>query len=424
MHTKILYILCMMILISGMNQQVFAQIDYIESSLAPQISASEITIRENITNLILTKSIKGVGDKVEVKYTIKTPKVDNYEFILALDSSGSMGQSGNPLMENAIAFAVPKFLNELTEKYPDKRIKISILSWDDDIDFAYGDRFENQNSHNAKLMPIQIAVNDIMTNPVFKENDENDYYFKCLEMEYTNISKAIESSLDIFKTNPTEQYERTSRCILLVIGDGEHNKCSSELLQKAKYMGIPIFAIGLEINKESSLFNHLMDICDNDVTRFQNCILDPAVINEGLLQAFNNFFSRAISSPVALDVSITDFFSNYLLPEKMALFEIVGTGESYRIKITEQKLSSGDTSVDIDIPFGLIPNTITEITLDFDPLLTQLNESISNLTKTRISYTWFNGQKFIILLPENALMLGDNTWSNKAKALRRLLLIM
>lgn len=424
MHKKILYVLCI-ILLTGMNQQAFGQINYIESSLVPQISTSEITASESTTNLVLTKSIRSVGDKVEVKYAIKTPQVDNYEFILALDSSGSMGQSGDPLKENAIAYAVPKFLNELTKNYPNKTIDISILSWDDDIDFAYGDRFENLNPHNAKLMPIQIAANDIMTYPVFKKNNENNYFFKCLEREGTNISKAIESSLDIFKSNPTEQYNRTSRCILLVIGNSEYEKCSSELLQRAGNMGIPIYAIGLDINERSSLLNHLMDICNNDTTRFQSCISSSVDIQENLLQAFNKFFSKTISEPVARDVSITDFFSNYLLPEKMALFEIVGTGESYRSEITERKLPNGDASVEINIPFGLIPNTITEITLDFDPLLTQLNESVfPNSTKTKISYNWFNGQEYVILLPDNELIFGDNTWSNKAKALRRLLLIM
>jgi len=64
-----------------MNQQAFGQINYIESSLVPQISTSEITARDNTTNLVLTKSIRSVGDKVEVKYAIKTPQVDNYERI-------------------------------------------------------------------------------------------------------------------------------------------------------------------------------------------------------------------------------------------------------------------------------------------------------------------------------------------------------
>jgi len=65
-----------------------------------------------------------------------------------------MAYGGNSKQAEAVIYAVPKFLEESTNTYKDKNISMSVLSWDDDIDFAYSD-INNRNPGNAKVEKLK-----------------------------------------------------------------------------------------------------------------------------------------------------------------------------------------------------------------------------------------------------------------------------
>ncbi len=68
-------------------------------------------------------------------------------FILALDSSASLKFSKESEQAWAIIEAVPNFIEKTISKYPNKNFNISIVSWDNDTDFAYKD-FNNKYPKN------------------------------------------------------------------------------------------------------------------------------------------------------------------------------------------------------------------------------------------------------------------------------------
>ncbi len=90
------------------------------SYLTLKVTGEEETVRHLDTGVNVTKSVTATGSKLRFKYDIGIPPVDDYYFILALDSSGSMGYGGNPKEGEAVIYAVPKFIEETNKTYQDK----------------------------------------------------------------------------------------------------------------------------------------------------------------------------------------------------------------------------------------------------------------------------------------------------------------
>lgn len=112
-----------------------------------------ISANDTVTNVSVNKTIIGTSDKPRLVFEIITPEVDYFDFVLALDSSGSFGLGGNPDFGKAVAGAVLPFLEETKRKYPNKTFRVSIVSWDDDIDFALGN-LANRNPSRANLLAL------------------------------------------------------------------------------------------------------------------------------------------------------------------------------------------------------------------------------------------------------------------------------
>lgn len=76
---------------------------------------------------------------------------------------------------------------------------------------------------------------------MFGEESGKEYFYKSSPREHTNISKAIEASIDIFKNNEPNYANRTSRFIILVVGESEYDPCNKDLIQKAEKEGYSIY---------------------------------------------------------------------------------------------------------------------------------------------------------------------------------------
>jgi hypothetical protein len=374
-----------------------------KSSITLQVIGSEGTNRDSYSNVTVTKAVRGIGDKLEFKYSIKTPKVDDFDFVLALDSSGSMGVVGEPEQGKAVAFAVPEFIKNTIELNSDKNFKMSIISWDDNIDFAYGNDFNNTVPKNAKLVPIKKAEEDIKilessAKPVFGEDVGKDYYYKSGSREHTNISKAIEASIDVFSNNPPNYWNRTSRFVILVVGESEYDPCNENLIKKAEEGGYPIYVIGMPFNEKNDMLDHLSrDICYNNSSklRLQTTSSPTNELKGALLNALNQALLNATCEPVAQDVRFVESFYRYLpLGEKVSA-KTVGKQDTdiENIAISKDNLT-GISRIEFQLPFDLDPDTTTELTLYSGLELSVPLPTIGNITAqpSKISYKWLRNK--------------------------------
>ena len=145
--------------------------------------------------------------------------------------------------------------------YKNKNISISIISWDDDIDFAYSE-LDNKDPGKAKVVKIKKAQEE-MNDSVFNEIDSN-YFYRCNEKDHTNLSKAIEASIKILDNNTENFYHRTSKFIILVTGASEYDGCDNRLIELAREKGYPVFVISMDLlDKKSNMFRDLENLSDN-----------------------------------------------------------------------------------------------------------------------------------------------------------------
>ena len=179
--------------------------------------------KEPNTNVIVNKTLDGINGYPNLIYKIKTPKVDYFDFVLALDSSGSFSYGQEKSEAHAVVGAVPLFIKDITNKknYKNKSINLSIISFDDNIDFAYAvlnktDPFKNKEIKLAKPINVTEVNRDLeYHDDVFGENTDNfDYYAN--ETEFTNLSVPIAASIDILDGVKQDRLHRISKFMILM----------------------------------------------------------------------------------------------------------------------------------------------------------------------------------------------------------------
>ncbi len=181
-----------------------------------------------ISNMI--KQVDGNDKQVQLIYNIVTPKIIHYDFILALDSSGSFGEKST--QSKAVVRDIPRFLSKLPIYYPDAYFNISVVSWDDNIDFAYDKRRGYVNINKKIPLPYELAPLENVTSNFA----ELGVLYKNKQTESTDYSVPIQASLDILnnpENAPTDPLH-TKRFIVLVTGNGEYKPCSSDLINETR----------------------------------------------------------------------------------------------------------------------------------------------------------------------------------------------
>jgi hypothetical protein len=367
------------------------------------------TSSDQSTGVNVTKIVEGVGGKPLIRYEIKTPNVDDFEFVLALDSSGSFGSGGEIDQGDAVVYAIPKFINGILnnqikdKKYQNKKFNISILSWDDDIDFAYSN-LRNKIPENAKLVPIANAKNDTEINRVFAEvyelNEQEDFSGKYYigESEGTNISLAIESSLAILNTtnNPLNINKRTHRFIILVVGPSEYPRVKPELIEAIKKSNIPVYVVGIDIRGNSRMMSDLEEISDskNYSQRFKNIKAIGDQLNVFLFEALDKSLDDAIIDPVAENVTLIESFYSYFDPDTTAIISTADGANSYRLSGTKISNYDDTKTIVFNIPFKLLPNTTTDIEFGVKFNLKGLPVSITKTPKNFIFDPISNSTQF------------------------------
>jgi hypothetical protein len=386
---------------------------YININLSYAGSASEYV--ENKTGVVINKEMRGDLSRQQLVYTIRTPKIDDFDFVLAVDSSGSLGPQENYLEGSAVATAVPAFIEGIANNYSRTNkfnFNVSIVSWNDEIEFASSAAdFRNKDPSKAKLFLINKSVNDINT---FTDGFRN--YYDCSdETTGTDISTAIKSSIEILDADvkPLVDFRKTKKFVILVTGKGEFEPCSPILMNLTQEKRYDIFTVGLDIAASSYLYSHLKDLTGNRDNHWKfigashDSIQDS--LDGSLETALMDALDNATKSSVADNVKIVESLYCYYKPD-MASFKIDGVSVD-PASIQKKTNLDGTTTIILGIPDGIKPNSekVVSFAANFEPgylpvTITKNRNPITicspgvDVLLPNIHFDWFNGESFEISL--------------------------
>ncbi|HOO51369.1 MAG TPA: hypothetical protein PLK94_08800 [Alphaproteobacteria bacterium] len=403
---------------------------FINASAQPlAISSNSINFTHPDTKLYVNKTLDGTDGYPKLIYKITAPKVDYFEFVLALDSSGSIGLGPH---KNAVLSAVPNFIEGISGRYPNRNFKVSIISWDNDTDFAYGN-FANKDPKYAKLIDVENASQDIKDNLV--------KYYTCDEEEYTDLSKPVEASLDVFDTNPLNHYSRTRRFIILVVGEGEFSRCRSDLIQTVNNKNYSMYVIGMDVLSGSQMSNHLEELSGYNEEKRQIIsstddkmkLISPTdeQLEKSLFDALNDALDKAVSEPVAENVTISETFYSYINPDdgSIRVNGVLNRGNNVLKYSTKSQDPIDKTyTIKFELARGLLPESETDITFDTKFSLTGMPMTVTppprqaipippvgdNAQPSTFTYKWFNGEVFSVHLADVPTNIVSTSTSSRS----------
>src|SRR5690606_23792224 len=123
--------------IKSEQKEALISINSISDRFGLKAEVNNLTITQLATNVTVSKTMKegDRGPKIEIKISTPKPRYMDKDFLFSIDSSGSVGLEG---YNSEINNSMRKVLAYLNNRDKGEHINISILSWDGDVDFAYG----------------------------------------------------------------------------------------------------------------------------------------------------------------------------------------------------------------------------------------------------------------------------------------------
>lgn len=367
-----------------------------------KVISSNTTANNATLDVIINKSIEPIGSKLRFRYDINTPIIDDFYFVLALDSSSSLKTYLNAEQANAIIQAVPEFIANTIDKpeYKNKNFNISVISWDNNTDFAYSS-LNNKDPKKAKVVPIRQARDELL-NGVFGDfNDINNYY-NIHGSDGTNLSSALWASIDILKNNPIVKHHRTSKFIILVVGEGEFDRCNeSLLLEEAQKEGISIYAIVMNPSTYGDLLGHLKRLTNNKTQSCEGAEGElPGLLEDELELAL----AKAISEPAASNVTLVEPIYSYLEIENDAQVEVKEKEKDVPIYY-DVKAQRTNSSVSFTLKEGLLADCITTVTF-YSKINFSFPGSFNETTPSLLNFTWLKEiDPFYISIPRNEISI-------------------
>ncbi len=415
---KIRDFVCILILFISINCVIGQELDNLNkySSSNSIIGCKGELIKEPLTNVSIIK----MNDGTTLNYFIKTPIVDSYEFVLALDSSGSFGKGydEDETQRKAVLDAVSLFLNHIQKNYSSSKFKISVVSWDNNIDFAIGG-YNNSNptlekyhpdSINAKMIPLEDIIN--ISDNMLSES------FICSEYEQTDLSTAIKTSLDIINQTPYSKYERVLRFVILVTGNGEFSRCNEELIKVANKNRYHIYSIGVNTAKSSMIRKELINLSGNsDNVEYAGPIYQE--VNKSLCgilyEALKLQLDKAMNESIATNVRITESFYPYYHPKSVYV-------DGKPIRFYSKNNTDLTTTINFELPDGIKANSESEVRIYSEIALKNLPISVTNNRTplmlcspkdsteiSKIEYNWLHlNERIREDLPENSIDIKLN----------------
>ena len=426
------------------GNKMLKPISIFEKAFQFQTQGSEVSIREPNTNMSVSKSITGgiFGPKITLKLAAPGIEAIKTGIVIAIDSSGSLGKGGRAEYGYNIRMSMQKILDKIDERMP--KSNISIVSWDDNVDFAYSPLLNN-NPLLASLVPISQAKSEIYEKEVFlykssypfplnfiagvfPSNVPGTYYY-CNETESTNLSVGLESARIILNKTVGNKLDATRKLILLVTSRSEFSRCDKDIVNKAKNENCNIHTIGIGVIDGSELQKDLIEIAgdknkpEGDREKYHyspgSSLFNEATVATSVNQALEQYSTENISNKI----SIVDTLYPYIhLVEgqsiKVMLNDNILNESLYTKTVTINSDNTTTLEIILDKNVVMIPSDVIQVSfdtyLDLSLPIEATNSrtsriySINQKTPTsHVSYSWLgNNLAYNIPLPECNIALN------------------
>jgi hypothetical protein len=358
------------------------------------------------TNMTVLKQVNWGEYGPRITLTIKAPSVRDIDanIAIALDSSGSLGLGGRSEYGNNIRKAVPSALRKINEIAPNS--KVSIISWDDNIDFA-GWPINNTNASNAALIPVSDAIEDIYEKEIFMSKAENlswpldsiaeliwpynEEYYYCYETESTNLSLGLESARTVLN-NTFNKGSAVKKLIILITARSEFIPCNQSIINLARDENCNIYTIGIGVADGSLLEKELEEKISNDPTKYHystgsSIFYNRNVLNTVIENAIDQFYSENISN----NIIVKETFYPYIRP-RGDMVKATINDNPLKVNMVPIKVNSDNTTsweISFDKNLNIKPDDVIKVTID-----TALNISLPiDATRFRTSDVYSVDQK-------------------------------
>ncbi|NPV61731.1 MAG: VWA domain-containing protein [Methanotrichaceae archaeon] len=420
---------------------------------------SNITRKSINTKMKITKIVASGSSGPHITLRLSAPPVEEIKtgVVIAVDSSGSLGMGGRAEYGENVRQSIPKILEKIEANLSSSNV--SILSWDDDIDFVYPP-VNNNDISSSKMMPISSVRNEVEQlgmfgsdpnwidtvigyiidliqsggiNIVYDNASTKDDYYICLETESTNLSVGLDAAREILNNTKKNNLDGTRKLILFITARSEFEPCDESMIIKAKNEHCDIHTIGIGVINDSMLYHELNKIAgDKNVMSQENPLgrnaskyhyspgssnFNRAAASTAVDDALKQFFKENISN----NILVVDTLYPYLRIDNQSIVakingQILDNKSANRIV----HINSDDTTtlqVDIDGKVALKPSDYIEISFDtYLDLSLPVDVTILRRSKSyhlgvstpnsSVSYDWLgNGIRYSIPLPESSLVL-------------------
>jgi hypothetical protein len=372
-----------------------------------------ITIVQKGTNVTISKIIENgpIGPRIVLKIKTPPPRYFDKDIVFSIDSSGSMDLGG---YSREIFQAMPKVIEYLSNRNKGERINISILSWDNDVDFVYGDLNNGNDLDNATLMPLNQTKEDL--NAIMKN-------FTSDETEATLFDEGLNNGLKILYNDPNKENPNTMRFLVLITGRSEFSNWTPDetILDKR----VSIFTLGMHLDSKSKMEKSLINISTFREESYRNTgmeSLEPSLVDllgrilgtpkdNDLAKKIIELLDAAINETIMHNITVVDSVHPYLqidgssvrLDGKDSGFNKTVANNTIILHLEEQlrpgtiKVVSFDTRMNLSLP--------VDITAKQNTMLNILDSSRNN-PESNVTYDWQDGVKYEINLPENEITIS------------------
>jgi hypothetical protein len=414
-----------------------------------QAKGSNITRIEPNTSILVTKNIFSGPFGPHITIDIKAPKFRDIKtaIVISIDSSGSLGKGGRPEYGENVRQSIPKILDKINNTMD--LSNVSIISWDNDIDFAYASNNTTINREPSKaiMVPISRAKNEIESNRTFGTNpnfidylkrcfsistissSDNGLYY-CHENESTDLNLGLESARIILNNTIIDRFDATRKLILFITARSEFTPCDPNIINRTKKEDCFIHTIGVGVADGSDLQKELIKIAgdDENLTGDRNSYhyspgssyFNHAAVATAVEAALKQYSTENISDNIA----IVDTLYPYLRIKNNQI-EVKLNKENLNNSLYAKEISlnsDGTTTLRILFKKDLRIRPEDRIQVSFDTYLDLSlprygwHSKISDMylidhatPRSEVSYNWLGNKQFYnISLPESKINLNAN----------------
>ncbi len=410
--------------------QDFREVEKLPRDMTFKAEVKQDIIAPDPNNMTVSKKVTWIDNGPRITLEINVPSAAKIptNVAIAIDSSGSLGWGGRSEYGDNIREAMLPSLEEIRDRL--NYSKVSIISWDENIDFAYWD-LNNTDPAKACLVPTSIAIDNITENNVFMKKDEGylekvraffwgvdrpKTYYYCWEDESTNLSLGLDSARTVLN-NATGNGIR--KMIILITARSEFEHCDPKIISLAKEQNCDIYTIGIGVINGSRLEKELMEIASNKAKYHYSAgsqTYDQNAMESVIKTAVDQFTKENVSDNIRINETLYPYIQakngqvNAELNNKKIL------GNMSLIQTNPDKTTTW--KIEFDKNLNLKPGD--KLTVYFD---TALNMSLpADVTKSRkpiaysidpktikssISYRWLaDNQPYEIGLPERNIKIN------------------